>query len=307
MPSPFTSPAPLTERPIAPLRSMAWMMKPSLPSPPAFGVSLRSGNSGGKPVVRPNTTYALSRRRLRTAGEVRADEQIVDAVAVHVACAAHGAPGVVGLRNALEDEACAAVATRARTQAAQLEDWRKTRCAPEYDVAFTGVGAVRDIGIVRADEEVIDPVTVHIASAAEGTTCVIEFVYAVYDETLRSSAGEKGCQRNNRREGPGWSAEYDVALARRKPPLGIAFQSTNQHVGESVAVNVTGATDTPGIVERIDSGEDDPRTAVSALRGIQISEFDHGREEARSVQIVRACSYRDRRHDTKTQSGQAIV
>src|SRR5262245_56454940 len=65
------------------------------------------------------------------------DEQVIDAIAIHITCTAH-VPGEVPAVDASENEAFAAVATRSRKQMTQLERRRKGGHAPEHHVALPG-------------------------------------------------------------------------------------------------------------------------------------------------------------------------
>jgi hypothetical protein len=76
---------------------------------------------------------------------IGAHDEIVDAVAVDVPCAAHRRTGEVTRGHACENEAGAAVTAARRQQAREREQWRKTTrlrgVAPEDDEALARVRA----------------------------------------------------------------------------------------------------------------------------------------------------------------------
>src|SRR5262245_24305842 len=102
---------------------------------------------------------ALARTSLSVGvGRKCADEQISDAVAVHIAGSAHRHARVVTGIDALEDEARAPIAPSLRKQTAQLEGRRKARSTPEHHIALARRILPIGVGTVSADEQIINPV-----------------------------------------------------------------------------------------------------------------------------------------------------
>ena len=92
-------------------------------------------------------------------GAGRADEQVVDTVAVDVAGAADREPGIVLRKNATHDEAVGA------GQAIQIHVAPGAQAdATEHDVC--GAGIERNAAERRTDEQVVDAVAVDVAGAA---------------------------------------------------------------------------------------------------------------------------------------------
>src|SRR5262245_48294855 len=89
-----------------------------------------------------------------------ADEQIIDAIPVHVTGGAYGVARVVIRIGAREYEAPTAIATACREQVREREDRWEPLGTAEHDVALAGSGKPARIASLSADEQVIDTIPV---------------------------------------------------------------------------------------------------------------------------------------------------
>src|SRR5262245_35237383 len=103
----------------------------------AAGVQARQGDSCREALRRAEEHIAFARasHSMRLCGP-GADDDIVDPIAVDVARSAHGIARDVGLPDAGEHEAAAAVAAAIRVQAREWQHWREGPRRAEDDVAL---------------------------------------------------------------------------------------------------------------------------------------------------------------------------
>src|SRR5262245_59920698 len=96
----------------------------------------------------------------------RPDEEIVDAIDVHVTGRADHGASLVVLVYSGRDEAVAAVAASSRQQRHEGILHREVTGLPEHDVALSGEGSPARNGVFRADDEIGDAVSVDVACGA---------------------------------------------------------------------------------------------------------------------------------------------
>src|SRR5262245_41492890 len=101
---------------------------------------------------------------------VRADDEVVDAVAVDIAGSAQRVTGIVGRCDAVQDEALTAVAAVGGQQILGVERLRIAVIASEHDEGLAGVIANSWTGAWRADGEVVEAVPVQVADPAHRPT-----------------------------------------------------------------------------------------------------------------------------------------
>ena len=211
MPSPLTSPAPLDRAArLSRRRRCRRGRSPRCRRRPRRGTGCAARRRRESRSCDRTPRSSRRHRSCRWGRHRRADDEVVDAVAVDVAGAAHRAARVVVGIDAFEDEARAAVAARRREQAAQLEGGRKSARAAEHHVALAGSSLAVGVGTIRADDQVVDAVTVDVAGAAHRTARAIVGIDAFEDEALAAIAARRGMQaaqlescRKRFREGAG--------------------------------------------------------------------------------------------------------
>src|SRR5262245_31908782 len=96
----------------------------------------------------------------------RADDQVVDAVALHIARITDRAARVLTGVDASEHEAGAAVPAALRQEASQVQNRRESGRAPEHDAA-PAEGIWNQTICRHTDDHVIDTIAVHVARAAD--------------------------------------------------------------------------------------------------------------------------------------------
>jgi len=113
--------------------------------------------------TRRSFTSTCASLRIRAVG---ADDDIVDAISIDVACSADGDARVVAHIDAGKYEATTAVATARRVQTRERHERRKRLRRPEHNVAFAGIRMRHRIGGHSADDEIVDAVSVDVAGFA---------------------------------------------------------------------------------------------------------------------------------------------
>ena len=88
----------------------------------------------GASVHEVDPTRVVSVRAVRMR---RTDDDVIDAVVVHVACVAHGGTGVVAVGDSVQHGAEAAVASAGHEQIGHAEDGREPAVAPEQQIDGT--------------------------------------------------------------------------------------------------------------------------------------------------------------------------
>src|SRR5262245_22191399 len=149
--------------------------------------------------------------RMRAGG---ADDEIVDTVPVDVPRRAKRRARRIVHIDSAEHEAAAAVAATARRQAREREDRREMPCRTEHDVAFFRDDSSPRTVLRSADEEIVDPIRVHVARAAHSVAREIVDVDTGEHETaaaVATAARGQARKLDDRREALG-RAEYDIAF-----------------------------------------------------------------------------------------------
>ena len=158
----------------------------------------------------------------------RADDEIADAVAVHVSRRAHRLAAQVARVAALNAVAVAPV------KGIQFDRRAKARRRPEYHIALAGTGLAAWISEEGADDQVIDAVAVHVARTIHRVATVVIGIDTVNDETV----GSVEATERDRGAEPVGAAEHDVALAGTQPPVRRGMCRANDHVVVAVAVHI---------------------------------------------------------------------
>ena len=169
----------------------------------------------------------------------RADQQVVETIAVYVSATAHGKAAFVTDVDAEQREAVGPV-ERGQVQRGA----GRPISLPEHHVTLPRqkLGVSRSGGSLRPDQQVAKAVSVYVSSTAH---CKATFVTDV-DAEQREAVGpvERG-QLQRWREGPIGLSEHDVALPRIR--LGVrrrvARFRSDQQVVEAIPVHVPGTAD----------------------------------------------------------------
>src|SRR5262249_19318042 len=131
------------------------------------------------------------------------DDQVVEAVAVHVTRRAHRIAALVARVDSVEPEAVAAIERR------QVERSRPPPRLPEHHIALAGVAVAARGATERPDDQVVEAVAVHVPRRAHRKAAMVERVDAVEPEAVAA------VQRREveRARPPRRLPEHHVALA----------------------------------------------------------------------------------------------
>ena len=186
--------------------------------------------------------------------ERRADQDVVEAVAVRVAGGGNAPPRFVA-RSALDPEPVG-LGEVGEVEIGQAAD------PAVQDIGVAGIGAP-DAAVRRADDEIVDTVAVDIARGGDAATGPVVRVVALEDETV----GRRQGRDVDVGETAGL-AEDDIGLAGIAAAI-VAIFCPDDEVGKAVAIDVAGGRDAVArpVVQRI---AQDPES----LRGNQQGEVD---------------------------------
>ena len=163
----------------------------------------------------------------------RADDHVVDTVAVHVPRGAHRPAAIVLRIDAIDGEAIIAVEGR------DLETGAEARGLAEYHVALTRVALAGRIGAPGPDDHVVDTVAVHVPRGAHRPTAQAgpsegavddEAVFAVQAREIEAGVEARRL------------AERHVTFAS------AAHRRTDDHVVDAVTVHVARGTHRPAAI-----------------------------------------------------------
>src|SRR5262249_23490298 len=141
-------------------------------------------------------------------GAVRADDDVIEAIAVDVAGRSDATARIIPRIDPVELEAVRPV------QGRKFKDCRKPTGLAEHDVARAGVLIPSWICAVGADYDIIECVAVHIPHGGDTETAEIKCIDAVQDEAVLAGFARKldGSRSGTQRDGSvGKSQDLGVA------------------------------------------------------------------------------------------------
>ncbi|MEZ5863578.1 MAG: hypothetical protein R3D25_05685 [Geminicoccaceae bacterium] len=195
--------------------------------PPVSSIRLARSSSAPKLAAEDDEGLAAA-LRTQPVGVARTHEQVVEAVAVHVADPRHRPAEAVAIGRPAHDEAVAAV------EIAEAEAGGEALVGAEDHVGGTIRPEIRPGCRVGADDDVGEAVAVQVAGPGEAEPGKAVLVGPLDDEAV--AAVEIGrIEARLARPGP---AEDDIGLARLGEPVRARVLAADGDVGEAVAVDV---------------------------------------------------------------------
>ena len=144
------------------------------------------------------------------------------------------------------------------SRAREVEAGTEPRGSAEHDVTLAGTVIPAGIGDRSADDEVGEAVAVDVPGPGDRGAAEVVAIDAVEAEAVGAVEGrevEAGAE-------PRGSAEHDVS-SRRPKPARVSAESTDDDVGEAVAVDVTGPGDgATAVIACVDAVEPEAVGAV---------------------------------------------
>ena len=168
----------------------------------------------------------------------RADDQVVETVAVHIAGRRDGLPGEVARCDTADDEAGLTV------QGRQIQHIPEAGGAAEDDIGLAGIGSPGPVGVEGTDQQVVDAVAVDVPRRG----------HRMPRQVQRGRAGDGeahgGGHGRQVQIGPETArpAEHDIGLAGVLAPGRIGIEGTDDQIRPPVAVQVAGRGDRPARV-----------------------------------------------------------
>ena len=216
---------------------------------------------------------ARAGRRTGTVGRVGADDEVVEAVTVHVTGGGDRIAGPIIRIRAVDHEAA-----NPRSNVHEINGRRKARPAAEHHVAVTGTGArarrrAGTVGQVGPDDDVVEAVAIDVPGGGHRSAGAIVRIRAVDDEAAnpRSNVHEINGRRKARP-----AAEHHIAVAgigaRARCRAGtVGKRCPDDDVVEAVAIDVPGGGHRKaGPIVRIhalDHEAANPRSNVHEING----------------------------------------
>src|SRR5262245_53861904 len=123
-------------------------------------------------------------------GLIRPNDDIVDAVAVHISCAAHRLAQVLeSVLRASDRETLAAISAARREQARELRDRRKAlRRTEHHETRTRRVARIGRACTRRADDDIVDTIAIEVSGRAYSDAGAVVLVGAGEHEALAAIA-----------------------------------------------------------------------------------------------------------------------
>ena len=183
----------------------------------------------------------------------RADDQIINPIAIHIACTGYGRTNLILSIDAIDDKTVGAVSADADQSGKvkfvvciESECLTVIRILAEHDIGFARIAFAVGISPWRADDQILNPITIDIACAGYRISAFVTDIDAVDGKAVAAikvgqlNHGAKGIHQDTIIIGIR-PAKHDIALASATLSIGISVWRANDQIIKAITIHIAGA------------------------------------------------------------------